>query len=238
MSLDGEHENITTTKVTDTLTDIKIVLPEQNDDLLGGLLVELTKAISEAGEEIAVQGFLGGTYGYGADYKNDVFEMRPFYWGDCECDYDTLRDEWSDNNSHDEECYQTLFHNMHYVNYGADGGWNFDVKPGHERDKETFDDICDCIDTLYRQFKIPAGTPGSHVHCTCMHDINYANFLKTISHADECLMDKPNFLHYASGLEVEWYKYIGRSQEVKAPQELTGRQMIAIFEECFKSLEK
>lgn len=219
-------------KIGDTLTDIKIILPEQNEDLLGGLLVELTKAIDESGSEIAVQGFLGGTYGYGADFKNDVFEMRPFYWGDCECDYDTLRSEWEDSHDHDKECYQTTFRNMHYVDYPN----SYDYKEGHGWFSGKRG--CTCIEDTCAIFKIDPEAPGGFVHCTCMHDIDYANFLKTISHSDECLMDKPNFLHYASGLEVEWYKYIGRSQEVKAPKDLTGRQMIAIFEECFKSLEK
>lgn len=217
------------------MSDLLLIFPEVSEDLVSNMMVAITKKIEESGDEIAVQGVLGGTYGYGAHYKNDVFEMRPFYWGDCICDYDTLRNEWEDSNSHDKECYQTLFHEMHYVNYGADGGWNFDVKPGHEKDKETFDDICDCIDSLYAMFKIAKGTPGSHVHCTCMHDINYANFLKTIAHADDCEMDKPNFKHYASGVEVEWYKYIGRSMEYDA--NVAIETWVDVFKECLTSID-
>ena len=216
------------------MSDLLLIFPEVSEDLVSNMMVAITKKIDESGSEIAVQGFLGGEYGYGAHYKNDVFEMRPFYWGDCTCDYDTLRSEWEDSNSHDDECYQTLFHKMHYVNYGGDGGWNFDVKPGHEKDKETFDDICDCIDTLYKKFGIANGTPGSHVHCTCMYDINYANFIKTIGHADECEMDKPNFKHYASGIEVEWYKYIGRSMEYD--QGVPVERWVEVFKECIESI--
>ena len=217
------------------MSDILLVFPEVSEDLVSSLMVAITKKIDESGSEIAVQGFLGGEHGYGAYYKNDVFEMRPFYWGDCECNYDSLRNTWEDEHSHDKECYQTLLRSMHYVNYGADGGWNFDVKPGHEKNKKTYDDLCDCIDILYKQFKIKAGTPGSHVHCTCMRDINYANFIKTISHSDECEMDKPNFRHYASGVEVEWYKYIGRSMEYD--QSIPVKKWVDIFKESLDSIK-
>ena len=216
------------------MSDITLVFPAVSDDLVSNLMIALTKNIKESGNEIAEQGFLGGEYGYGADYKNNVFEMRPFYWGDCTCDYDDLRNTWEKTNKHDKDCYQALFREMHYVNYGGDNGWNFDTKPGHGRDPETFDDICDCIDILYKQFKIPKGTIGSHVHCTCMRDINYANFLKTIIHADECQMDKPNFKHYASGVEVEWYKYIGRDMEYD--DKVSVEKWVEIFKECIESL--
>ena len=215
------------------MSDLLLVFPEVSEDLVSNMMVAITKKIEESGDEIAVQGILGGTYGYGAHYKNDVFEMRPFYWGDCVCDYDTLRNEWEEANPHDDHCYQTLFHNRHYVNYGGDGGWNFDVKPGHERD-ENFEDKCTCIKDLCEMFHIDPNKPGSHVHCTCWHDIKYPIFLSSISHADHCEMDKPNFLHYKSGIKVEWYKYIGRGMEYD--EDIPVETWVNVFKEVLESI--
>lgn len=211
------------------MSDILLVFPEVSEDLVSNMMVAITKKIDESGLEIAEQGFLGGMHGYGAHYKNDIFEMRPFYWGDCICDYDTLRDEWENNNKHDDECYQTVFRNMHYVDYPN----SYDYKEGHgwvsgERG-------CTCIEDTCAIFKIDPEAPGGFVHCTCMHDINYANFLKTISHSDECEMDKPNFKHYTSGIEVEWYKYIGRSMEYD--QDIPVEKWVEVFKQCMESIK-
>lgn len=214
------------------MSDITLVFPAVSDDLVSQMLIAITKKIDESGNEIVIQGFLGGEHGYGAYYKNDVFEMRPFYWGDCECDYDDLRDAWEEANQHAQDCYQTLFHDMHYVNYGVD--WNFDTKPGHGWKKGTVDDECDCIDKLYIQFNIPKDTPGSHVHCTCGRYEEYSKYLNTISHSDECQMDKPNFKHYASGIEVNWYKYIGRDMDYD--ESIPVEEWVDVFKQCLTSI--
>ncbi len=214
------------------MSDLLLVFPEVSEDLVSNMMVAITKKIDQTGSEIAIQGFLGGEHGYGAHYKNDVFEMRPFYWGDCTCEHDDLRSAWENDNDHDKDCYQTLFHEMHFVNYGVD--WNFDKKPGHGWVKGSVEDACDCVDTLYKQFGIPDGTPGGYTHCTCMYDINYSNFVKSISHSEECQIDKPNFKHYASGIEVEWYKYIGRGMEYD--EDVTIEQWVDVFKECLGSI--
>ena len=214
------------------MSDLLLIFPEVSDDLVSNMMVAITKKIDESGSEIAVQGFLGGEHGYGAHYKNDVFEMRPFYWGDCECDYDTLRDAWVEENPHADDCYQTLFHERHYVDYD---NWNFDPKPGHERD-ENFDDKCTCIKDLCEMFHIDPNKPGSYAHCTCWFDIKYPAYLSTISHAEECLIDKPNFKHYNSGIEVNWYKYIGRDMEIN--KDLSIEEWVALFKETIESIKK
>jgi hypothetical protein len=40
-------------------------------------------------------------------FENDVFRIQPYYWGDCECGFDELEEQWSKANSHGAECYQT-----------------------------------------------------------------------------------------------------------------------------------
>jgi hypothetical protein len=40
-------------------------------------------------------------------FENDVFRVQPYYWGECECDFDEKEEAWSKANSHRAECYQT-----------------------------------------------------------------------------------------------------------------------------------
>lgn len=61
---------------------IKIVLPEYSNDEVSDLLRELTKKIYITHPELRGGGFLGGEFGYGADYENEYFAMKPFCW--CE----------------------------------------------------------------------------------------------------------------------------------------------------------
>lgn len=65
---------------------ITIVFPAVDDDVISQALRVLTQRLVEAGHD-ASGGMLGGEYGYGAWYENDVFMMHPFCWcerGDCE----------------------------------------------------------------------------------------------------------------------------------------------------------
>lgn len=65
---------------------IMIVFPAVDDDVISQALRVLTQRLVEAGHD-ASGGMLGGEYGYGAWYENDVFMMHPFCWcerGDCE----------------------------------------------------------------------------------------------------------------------------------------------------------
>jgi len=48
-------------------------------------LYDLTEQISKKTKTELSGGFLGGEFGYGAYYENDVFMMHPFCW--CEKDY-------------------------------------------------------------------------------------------------------------------------------------------------------
>lgn len=211
------------------MSDLVLVFPEVSEDLVSNMMVAITKKIDESGSDIATQGFLGGEYGYGAHYKNDVFEMRPYYWGECTCNYDTIVNRWEETHDH-KYCYQTLFRERHYVNYGADGGWNFETKPGHG-----WSDNCDCVEVVCAKFGIDPKAPGGHVHCTCGFSEELARIRSEYKHSDDCQEDKPNFKHYASGTEVYWYKYIGRGMEYDP--ETPVEQWVEIFKECLKSIQ-
>ena len=58
-----------------------IILPEYSEDQISNDLRRLTEVLDNAGAEVS-HGLLGGEYGYGAIYENDVFMMHPYCW--CE----------------------------------------------------------------------------------------------------------------------------------------------------------
>lgn len=202
------------------MTDIKLLFPVVTDQLINQMMYAISETILQS------KGESTDLYSYGSYYKNDTFEMRPFYWGDCTCDYEPTLAKWEEENDHDPDCYQTIFHEMHYKDYGN----SFEYKDGH-----SFDDSCGCVDYLYKKFKISKNTPGAYIHCTCMHDAHTRNFLNTISHSEGCEVDKPNFKHYNSGIEINWYKYIGRDMEY--PDDISTDVWINMFEKCMRSIK-
>lgn len=78
--------------------ELTIVTPpvaDESDQLDHGLIT-LTEAICDTtGHE---SGFgLGGRFGYGENFENDVFVMRRFYWGECDCGFGPAEDKWYDD---------------------------------------------------------------------------------------------------------------------------------------------
>ena len=76
---------------------IEIIVPNVSHDAVSTGLRELTKAIVKKGGE-QVHGLLGGEYGYGAHFENNIFRMDPFCW--CEKDDCPLCNETKPNFEH------------------------------------------------------------------------------------------------------------------------------------------
>lgn len=131
------------------VTDVQIILPPIADetDVLELSLVTLTEAINWVAPKAVAHGVLGGEFGYGARYENEVFVMRPQWWGDCTC--------------------------------------------GEEETENP--------------------------------------------HKPTCAFELPNFVHKASGLTVNWYKWIGRDTTVDNPN---GVDIAAVMRECVESVGK
>lgn len=66
------------------MTEIQIILPKQDDDPLVDMLLEITKTIAEKDETRVAHGFLGGEFGYGGHWDDDIFLMHPECWCDKE----------------------------------------------------------------------------------------------------------------------------------------------------------
>lgn len=211
--------------------DVEIILPKVSDDAISEMLRHITKAIVDQDEDKRVGGFLGGTYGYGADWNTPVFEMRPFYWGDCDCGYDDLEAAWTESHTHTDDCYQSELRRMK-IAAGAKvhPEWGWVQWP----DDLPYDERRRIEDGIYKQLCAKHGKSqfGCAAHCTCPYDKEWKAWVKNNRHAAICSLEQPNFLHRESGLTVTWYKYIGRGMEVEnAPRDLTP-----IFRECLADI--
>lgn len=72
---------------------------------LTGQLHELSRMLANKNPDAQVHGGLGGEFGYGQDFKNDVFEMHPYAWEpSCTCSVESKTEEWLKANPHSESC--------------------------------------------------------------------------------------------------------------------------------------
>lgn len=61
--------------------EITIITPPKSQDRISEDLRSLTELICNVHNIVSLEG-LGGTYGYGVDFENDIFMMHPF----CFCE--------------------------------------------------------------------------------------------------------------------------------------------------------
>lgn len=159
------------------------VASDQDLDAAAAGLVLLTAALSSSGVPIS-GGLLGGEYGYGGIYENEVFMMHPYCW--CEAD----DCPWCAVCSCPSEAW-TYFVDNEPCTY--------------ERYEQFFDDEVGAwphspaTQDAWSSRAAAANARRSSVHqpmCQwCLHP--------------EAI--KPNFLHKESGTNFTWYKYIGRA---------------------------
>lgn len=162
---------------------IEIVYAVPDDSNVSEWLRHLTSLLATTGLETGYG--LGGENGYGCEFENDVFEMHPYSWRDCECGFDRAADEWSEAHSHAPDCYQTVLK----------------VRGGFDHAME-----------LAKEWGLPAY--GCAVHCTCGKREAYKAWCEEHDHEPTCRIVLPNFRHKVSGSTVRWYKYIGRDNEI------------------------
>lgn len=172
-------------------------------------LYELSRILAERRPDEQSHGLLGGEWGYGNEFENDVFEMHPYWWGDCECGHAEAEAEWDVANRHADECYQAELERR--------GGW--DYKSG-------------VAERLASEWGLPAH--GCAAHCTCDYKARWQAWLDEHAHDDRCPIVLPNFRHKPSGIEVTWYKYIGRGSYLN--REVSFDEWRTLIDECIRSL--
>lgn len=220
-----------------TEPQITIVLPPvasgDDDDGISDNLRALTEMLCKKAGDSGTGG-LGGTYGYGLKFENDTFVMNPYYWGDCTCDFEEKEGEWSENNHHSEDCYQSELKRLK-----IEKGWTRDENLDFMLDAPKgmpFDEQKKIEDEIYAFLMKKHDKPklGCAVHCTCHYEPNRQAWLAENDHAHDCLLIQPNFLHKETGFRVDWYKYIGRGMEIDAPD---GVDIQEVFRDCIRSIQ-
>lgn len=211
--------------------EVEIITPPvaDDDDPLDAGLVALTEAISHLDDEAVAHGCLGGEFGYGAHWDNAVFTMRPYYWGDCDCGADEREEAWNADpkNRHSPGCYQSeLRDRQEKAGIHYDQQNNIPYEERRRIEDGIYDDLC-AKHSVDRRF-------GAAVHCTCEYQARAAAYFNENGHRPTCALELPNFLHKRTGLEVRWYKWIGRGMECVG---LDGVDVNEVIAECLASLE-
>lgn len=191
-------------------------------------ILDLSEALAHAQPDQQSHGFLGGEFGYGGEYVGQVFEMHPYWWGDCECGQEEREAAWCDSNDHSAECYQSALTRA-FVSAGFDEhGF---TPPGADRRSGERDrimaDACERFGLTYPH--------GCMVHCTCDYRSTYASWIEVNPHDPKCGVVRPNFLHIASGTAVHWYKYIGRSTTIN--RQVEAAEWRAIRRDCEREID-
>ena len=167
--------------------------PQPDQGVVASGLVLLTAALEAAGVTLA-SGVLGGEYGYGADFSNDVFMMHHYCWCErddcpwcagCHCP-DTAWKFFIDDAEVTYDAFDQFFED-HVGPY-----------PGEGPEEAVWERQCEAVNTRRRQ----EHTKTCH---WCLHP-------------EEA---QPNFLHKPSGSKVMWYKYIGRGMQTDIKAEWT-----------------
>lgn len=215
--------------------EIQIIIAGGEESSLSELLCILTQQLMARGNETS-GGALGGAFGYGAHFENDVFLMRPYCW--CERDdcpwCGGCSGEHFEDIVHGPACYQTRLKALK-EKYGKKEPWGwyvrYDCKPYEDAKR-----------ALCRELRRDFGS-GNEVHCTC----GAQREAEKRYEACECdwhqgrgpfrfgkAVQAPNFWHKPSGFAVRWYKYIGRGMEIDNRPD--RKRLGAIFAECFASI--
>jgi hypothetical protein len=209
------------------MTDIQMILPvgmlgaSDFDSALDTMLRNLALAI-EGGDN-------NWCSKYGTDYENEIFVMRRYYWGDCDCGADEREEIWSNENKHSDACYQTILRSRQMeegVHWSQDNQMDYELASQRK-------------DAIYAELSKQFGTDpklGAAIHCTCGHQKKFEDWIKENGHTESCALVLPNFLYKPTGFKVCWYKYIGR--DMKSDGAMPSLGLGEVSEKCIASIAK
>lgn len=203
-------------------------LTDANLDRISDDLVELTALLAKNGTDTSTgAGFLGGANGYGAEFGNDVFQMHMYFWDDCRCGWADALNAWERDEMHRPTCFASRTAALGYEDIPhasmevieaplGDGVVSIETRRGPNWDAErAAEDAAQlAIRTKAAAEAGLATVPDFAFHCTCDGTDRLHAWREQHPHDPACETVRPLFLHRASGIEVRWYKYIGRGMEV------------------------
>lgn len=154
---------------------------------------------------------------YAPEFENEVFAVRPYYWGDCTCGYEQAEWAWSEAHKHADGCYQHDYRNVKADWLKQPKAYKAEVK------------------ALCEKHGIPYNNGlGCAVHCTCDHDRLWHEWRSKNDHKEDCPIVLPNFHYKPTDYRLKWYKYPLRDSY--ANQKLSLKQFAAMIDDCKRSL--
>lgn len=199
------------------------------------------------------------TRSYGPEFESNVFEVHPYYWGDCSCGYAEKETAWSETNTHRAECYQTVFDGRveafkKSIGYSDDFPvWRKETEqaePGMvivswiPRDDESTqryralsEQVREYEDAARRELCQAMGLSypnGCAVHCTCDFQTRWVGFSTGNSHQERCPIVLPNFWYKPTDYRLMWYKYPLR--DAYANRSVSHREFALMIDACIASL--
>ena len=232
MTIGKKFAELRNKKTGETL--IRFIGPGRDEDALSIGLRMLTHQLMLKTSDDGGFGF-GGRYGYGVDFENDIFEMhydRQDY--DCTCG--------ASEPKHGVSCDQVTQRRA-----WLDARMEFatDRKTDEEREAEIAASVARgmprnmailgaCVSPMH--FERFEEYERLHPFPACSCGV-LKNWKESETHARDCqrsIAERPNFTHKPSGLEICWYKYIGRDNEINN-KSLTGVEWGDILASCLAS---
>lgn len=187
-------------------------------------LVKLTEYLAKKYNLEHASGF-AGEYAYGVYFKNDIFEMRPHYYGECDCGWENKLKAFG--KKHKKKCFIT--------------------KLSAYQDKLKEQDVEIMSTEWTRKITYWAknngylkGWVGASTHCTCGHSKEFLewynkNKLGKNGHSPKCSLELPNFKYFKNSVEIRWYKWIGFGMEIYPPKGITDKGWKKIYEDVINS---
>ena len=193
------------------MMNFKVVVPEVSRDEVSNGLRRLTQVLVEEEAGLPVAGSLGGSFGYGTNFKNKVFQIHSYCWCDKEDCF------WCGGC----QCPESSFH--YYID-GRDVSFqdwiDFYGKEVPPSSDPNWEKISDLVNLRRTRSKFPLVCS----YCTRLEGEN----------GEAAKIQAPNFWHMESGLKVWWYKYIGREMDVRISE---GKIFSEVLQQCLDSLE-
>lgn len=209
---------------------MELMVPRAEDDPLSVCLRVLTHQLKlKTPDDDFTGGMLGGPFGYGVDFENHIFEMHPDWQGDCTCgatepihskECRVRFDEWltarndygvvpSTDAEREAEIKESMARGMSEMGarLAACGRpWSFERVEEYERDHPPPECICEARDWVERD-----------------------------THDASCRLEQHCFTFKPSGFVMDWYKYIGRDNEIHEAGEPVSLQ--DMFSACLASID-
>lgn len=194
---------------------------------LSGALYALSETLIRGHEIEGLHGGLAGEFSWGVPYENDVFLMSPDYQdAECDCGFRQRADDWHKAHKHSGQCYSVYIRRL-------ERRWE-------KSNKANISERLDRFPVVSKRICELRGIPwnngwGSGVHCDCGVKEQAEAWYAVNDHEFRCPHRVPNFWHKRTGLEVRWYKSIGRDMKL-LPENIRAEDIAAAIQESFESI--